>query len=289
MAYLNKGKGPRTRGGMRRGGMLRGFGPRAWRSDGNVFSCLATEDNMSSGSDMEDDKLDKFESLLFQTQKKRRFNISSGDGSKFSSVDNFNGDLETDYDALSIDEKLTLILNKVCLYENWFCDLTNRLDSIACKHKHVAKIETVVRCHEDRIRLLEHRSIDIEARARRNNLIFHGLAEFRNENCANVICQFVKDNFDIEIDQTVICRAHRLGRFQGGDKRRPIIVAFQEYKINEDIIHNAQNLRETRFSVSRDYPLEITRARKTLWPDYKRVKKRTLLPRPLLYIRLSWS
>lgn len=35
---------------------------------------------------------------------------------------------------------------------------------------------------------------------------------------------------------------------------------------------NTSALRETRFSVSRDYPVEITRARKTLWSDYKQAR-----------------
>ena len=28
-------------------------------------------------------------------------------------------------------------------------------------------------------------------------------------------------------------------------------------------------LKDIEYSISRDYPLEITRARKTLWPDFK--------------------
>ena len=61
MAYVNRGRGPRTRGGVSRGGMMGPFGPMAWRSDGNVFSCLAElsqDDDVSSCSDMEDDKSD---------------------------------------------------------------------------------------------------------------------------------------------------------------------------------------------------------------------------------------
>ena len=189
---------------------------------------------------------------------------------------NENDDPETDYLAmheLPNDDKLTLILNKVCLYEKRFRSITSTLSSIAHKHKTVAKVESVVKSHEDRIRLLEYKSIDLEARSRRNNLIFHGLAEFRNENCSEFICQFVKDHFDIDVDVTAISRADRLGRFIGRGKRRPIIVVFQDYQLTENIIKQGLNLKNTRFSVSRDYPLEITRARKILLPKYKRTKK----------------
>ena len=67
-------------------------------------------------------------------------------------------------------------------------------------------------------------------------------------------------------------RAHRLGKFNQ-TKTRPIIAAFQDYNIAEKIIKNGHTLREKVYSVSRDYPVEITRARKTLWPQYKRLKQ----------------
>ena len=104
-------------------------------------------------------------------------------------------------------------------------------------------------------------------------MIFHGLAESRRENCAALICQFLKDNFDIDVDVTAINRIHRLGRFVDGGKRRPIIVAFKDYQLTENIIRQGLNLKNTGFSVSRDYPLEISRARQTLWPEYKRIKQ----------------
>ena len=124
-----------------------------------------------------------------------------------------------------------------------------------------------------KIRLLEYKSIDIEARGRRNNLIFYGLAEFRNEDCSAVICQFINDNFDIDVNAAGIARVHRLGRFTGRGQRRPIIVAFKDYNLTENIISLGLNLKDTGFSVTRDYPPEITRARKTLWPEYKRYKQ----------------
>lgn len=192
MAYWNKGRGIGARSESFRGGMMGHFGPRAWRSDDNVFSCLA-DDDMDSSSDMEDDKSDKSESLLYQHQKKRKFNSSSGEGPRL--MPDVTENEETDYLALNElpnDEKLTLILNKVCLYENRFRSLTSTLEGIAHKHKTVDKIESVVKSHGDRIRLLEYKSIDIEARSRRNNLLFYGLAEFRNENCSAVICGFIK-------------------------------------------------------------------------------------------------
>ena len=277
MAYATRGRGSGVRRGYFRGGMAGPFGPMAWRSDGNRFSCLEEkDDDVSSNSETEEDISDKSPSLLLRRQKKRKLNSSSGGGSRYSQVENDNENPDIDFLAmrdLPMDDRVTLILNKVCLYENRFRDITNTLDELVNANKNVAKIENVVRSHEDRIRLLEYRSIDIEARSRRNNLIFHGLAESRNENCTRLISNFIKDNFDMDVDATAINRIHRLGRYVGGGKRRPIIVAFKDYQLTENIIKQGLNLKDTGFSVSRDYPLEISRARQTLWPEYKRIKQ----------------
>ena len=128
-----------------------------------------------------------------------------------------------------------------------------------------------MRSYEDSIRLLEYKSIDLEARSRRNNIIFHGLKESRSKDCNAIICQFLYDQFQNSINDANITRAHRLGRFDP-NKTRPVIVAFQEYSLTDRIIKQGHLLKDTLFSISRDYPIEITRARKTLWPEYKQIK-----------------
>ena len=67
----------------------------------------------------------------------------------------------------------------------------------------------------------------------------------------------------------MIERAHRLGRFNRLRGPRPIIVAFMFFSDTEDIISMARSLRGTPISISRDYPNEITNARKSLWPQFK--------------------
>ena len=66
-------------------------------------------------------------------------------------------------------------------------------------------------------------------------------------------------------------RAHRLGSlrldiFRGrSDPRRPMIVKFRDYIDTEMVMKNAYMLRNTRFGVDKDYPREITMARKQLY------------------------
>ena len=128
---------------------------------------------MSLCSDMEDDNADKSNSssLLLQRQKWCRFKILKLYRVKIRTMTQKLSDL-------SSVEKLTLTLNKVCLYENRFLDITSTLDGIVNTHETVAKIETVVEVMRTEFDSLNiNLSIDLEARSRRNNLIFNGLAE----------------------------------------------------------------------------------------------------------------
>ena len=51
----------------------------------------------------------------------------------------------------------------------------------------------MVRSYEDRIRLFEYMSINLEARSRLNNILFQGLRASRDEDCIDIVIQFVHD------------------------------------------------------------------------------------------------
>ena len=123
-----------------------------------------------------------------------------------------------------------------------------------------------------RITVLEYKSLDLEARSRRKNLIFRGFVEDGIECCCDIILDFLRTKLEIA-DELAIDRAHRLGKYKPG-LTRPIIVAFRDYPAKEQILSSARKLAGTRFGVSRDYPLEITNARKQLWSKYKELKSK---------------
>ena len=87
----------------------------------------------------------------------------------------------------------------------------------------------------DRLKLLEYRSIDLEARSRRKNILFKGIPENRRENCFEVVRNVIQDNLNIDRDM-YLERAHRLGRFDN-NKTQPIIVAFRDFCDVEDILN----------------------------------------------------
>lgn len=99
------------------------------------------------------------------------------------------------------------------------------------------------------------------------NLLFKGISEKRSENCFDDVRCFIRDNLGIERDM-YLERAHRLGRFVSG-KTRPIIVAFRDFCDTLEILDASPSLRGSDYGVSRDYPSEISKARQSLWPQYK--------------------
>ncbi|KAH3822572.1 hypothetical protein DPMN_124356 [Dreissena polymorpha] len=79
----------------------------------------------------------------------------------------------------------------------------------------------------------------------------------------------------IDTKNIIINRAHRLGAFKLGNRSyRPIIACFMNYNDVEHILSNAKTLKSfPGYSIDRDVPIEISEARKRLWPLYKDTKK----------------
>ena len=99
-----------------------------------------------------------------------------------------------------------------------------------------------------------------------------GIPETRDENCIRIICNFLEEKLRCD-ELPCIERAHRLGaRRDPGRGPRPIIVAFSFYRDTENTMSSANALNNSPFGISRDYPIEINRARQTLWPELKEAR-----------------
>ena len=292
-AWLGRGvgRGVRTRGGLGRG---RGVERRYFRSDSNMFSVLSDPTTLSDtdGENSDTDGLwsdtndGGFTTVGGKNSKSKRRRVSSGGRSDNRHVnDPVQGhvhdlastrdtDTDTDFDTLSSDAKLSMILAKVSLNEGKVERIEHMLSSVVRKQKRISEIETVIRSHDDRLRMLEYKSLDVEARSRRNNLLIYGIAERRGENCVDRILGFLENDLGLEtMDGTWIERAHRLGRYDKTKASRPIIVAFSSYRYIEIVMANVYKLKDTNYSVNRDFPAEITKARKLLWPKLKHIRQ----------------
>jgi hypothetical protein len=155
--------------------------------------------------------------------------------------------------------------------------MTSRLNNVAQK---VDILEHQSGVRDDFMRCLAYHSIDTEARARRNNLIFYGLADLHNEDTYQLLTDFFEDYLDLDLNEFNVQRVHRLGSLRRARSftqttRRPIIAAFLDYRDTEFILSKVGLLKYTNFAIDRDYPKEIAMARKRLWGKFKAEKQKT--------------
>ena len=182
-------------------------------------------------------------------------------------------DLET-FCKMSSDEKLIALFTKLSTVESKQNNLSSVMSPVYDK---VDILEDCVNIHARKLKMLSYRSLDLEARSRRNNLIFRGLADCQNENCAALIVDFLMEEMQLEISESHIARAHRLGSLRKSRSRyevtrRPIIVAFKDYSMTQTILNEAKRLQGKGYRVERDFPVEIAEARRSLWAKLKTEK-----------------
>lgn len=175
---------------------------------------------------------------------------------------------------LPMDEKLNVILENM----NMLGLLKYRVDNMeSTLFLNCAKHEVT----DERLKLLEYKQIDIEARNRQVNLIVSGISETKNEDCIKLVCDVIDKNLDMDSETFVIIRAFRLGRTRKppashlppeNQKPRNILVTFCQSVEVDVLMDNAYKLKETGIGLSRDYPREISDARKAIWPDFKKAR-----------------
>ena len=175
---------------------------------------------------------------------------------------------------MDTDQKLSLILSKLSVNENRVSFIQNKLNVITNVGSRVTAVENVVRSQHDRLKLLEYRSIDLEARSRRKNLLFKGISEKRNENCFGEIRRVIRDELGIERDM-YLERAHRLGRFDSR-KTRPIIVAFRDFCDTLYILDAAPTLRGTGYGCARTTPVKFPKPDSPSGSNSKRHERQIL-------------
>lgn len=144
--------------------------------------------------------------------------------------------------------------------------------SLNDQSKNIDTVARTVNHNVDMLRLLSYKSIDIEARTRRCNLIFRNMTTPSPQDMNNpdrLIGEFLKVSLGIE--GICIDRAHPLGPRRYMPKR-DIIVAFKFHQDVENIMKNVYKLKGTSYVIDRDYPKEIVAARKRLWPKFKQAR-----------------
>ena len=133
-------------------------------------------------------------------RKRKRVNTGSVDTETFSTTTN--------------NEKLDVIFSKLINIEHKQTQIENLESIMQSSCESIIDIQSTTKTHNNMLRLLKYKSLDIEARSRRKNLIFRGLFEHRGENCTELILDFLYDQLQFEEPDLVTDRAHRLGSRQ---------------------------------------------------------------------------
>ena len=284
-SFYVRGRGTGPRGGRGRG---HGLPSTYRRMDNNIFAVLSEHGDLEQNGDNVDVHFnensyldmtvgydsDKNDWDVVRSKQTKRQRVSSSDQSGHD-VDLLSSQMEHDtgepYNSLSTDDKLSLILSKLSLNEQRVKYIQHSMDSLVPVQKRVKEIEHVVKSQSERLKLLEYRSLDSEARSRRRNLLFKGIPENKYENCFHEARRFIGEKLCIETDM-YLERAHRLGKYDPS-KTRPIIVAFRDFCDTELILNETSCSRGTDLGVSRDYPNEISKARQSIWKQYKTARE----------------
>ena len=228
-------------------------------SNNGVFMRNRFESVDGANMDVEN-KESSVSSENFITVNRKRARTSTGENN--TQYKQFMSDGE--YEKLPLDGKLSILFKQMN-------NIGQRVEDCVSLTYKVNSLKSSMHDHDRRLKRLEYKSIDLEARSRRNNLLFGGISEQKGEDAHSRIATFLKNNLDID-PCPVIPRAHRLGPYRRG-YTRPIIVYFLDYTDVNHVLSKANKLRGTDFNINRDFPREIVNARKHLWPEYKELRK----------------
>ena len=96
------------------------------------------------------------------------------------------------------------------------------------------------------LKIQQYKSVDIEARSRRSNLLIRSVAEHLGGNCVAVVHSFLSKHLEFDPERIYSHGSHRGGRPPTRRpnqplRHRPIIVALRDYQDVELILANAHN------------------------------------------------
>ena len=156
--------------------------------DNNKILILESDNDGDMGA-FEQSDMDTDTGFKTVRRNKKRQRISTGTSTD-DLIDEFESS-ENDYSFmdLSIDQKLAAMFTKISATEV-------KVNSIYKENlsQQINRNESMITTQDARIKLLEYRSIDNEARNRRRYLIFKGIGEYGMiENCFELIQDFITD------------------------------------------------------------------------------------------------
>ena len=115
-----------------------------------------------------------------------------------------------------ISRKLTDFENSIAFMSDEFETLKTSVQSLESEVRHIKKENFDLK---EEISTLKESMVSEKARSMRNNLLFHGVPESKEENCEQTVRTFIKNKLNIEDSDYEIERAHRIGPYKRDKKR----------------------------------------------------------------------
>lgn len=188
----------------------------------------------------------------------------------------------------TVEEMLETILKTQTQIQARLTQIEEKLEPLSEYATKINNLDIAVESLQRTIEQQQERLIELEDRARRNNLLVFGVTETDKETRQDIEEKVLKNIFSTRLGVTVssVERIHRIGQ-KKSKQDRPVIVRFYDYNEKMAIFRSCKKLRGTNIAVSDDYSKETLEKRKSLWRsalDDRRNGAKVKLVRDKLYI-----
>ena len=120
----------------------------------------------------------------------------------------------------------------------------------------------------------------MEGQLKRNNLVFHGIPEEKDEtwdDCEAAVRKILEEKMGMKLlswkdTDIAIERAHRIGRFSKG-RTRPIVVKFANYKHKTNVFKNKSKSQGSDYRIQEQFNDKIMQERKSFQPMIEKAIK----------------
>ena len=130
------------------------------------------------------------------------------------------------------------------------------------------------------VREINNKLILIESQTRRGNLLFDGIPETDNESwidCEKKIVEQLTAMKVTDPNSIIFEQVSRMG-VKSKDKTRTIVAKFSHFKDRERVWNARINLKGSKVWISEDFPSEIAKKRKQLYPILREALRQKKLP-----------
>ena len=166
-----------------------------------------------------------------------------------------------------IDEMKAFVTTEIKKMAEKIDDIEHRMSNIEKRGLVAESVRDQCASGDDtRVRDLQYKLLDLEARAKQSNLVIYNIPEEEGENLEEVFQRFVREKLCIErpVHVQSVYRVGRQVNRDNNNKHRLMIVTLCNGADVKLCLQNSDKLKGSKIGLSKDFPPQIRQARKTL-------------------------